>query len=723
MAAAVVGLIAGMMSLLSPAPAQAAGSIVDGGYIISDAEFFNGNVMSAGEIQTFLNGKVPTCRAQSGKPPCLRNFKANMPAKAADKYCQAVPARANATAAQIIADVGKACGISQKVILVMLQKEQGLVTSTAPSDWNYRAAMGQSCPDTAPCDAAASGFVNQVYLGARQQQVYVKNPNSFNYRPGQVNTIYWHPNKACGTSKVYIQNQATANLYIYTPYRPNIAALAAGHLTGDGCSTYGNRNFYNYYHQWWPGSVPATGGLPAQVAACTVPVNADVAARGDRLVVNTGSLNARMAPTTTCGTGVVGLSRGTVVTATGQYGAWTRATVNGQTRWLTTSYLTSLLPGTPSISGTAVAGQILTAATGTWTPTPTSFGYQWNRNGAAIRGATGREYRVTNADAGANLTVTVTASKVSQTSAAVAARGYSAARIAGVDRYETAVQASRAAYPNGARTVYLVNGATFSDALAAAPLATLDAGSLLLAGTSRVPAATASELKRLSPSRVVLVGGTGVLDRSIAPQLRSLLGSSLAVERVGGSDRYETARLVAERFKSAGTAYIATGVDFADALGAAAAAGKNKAPVLLVNGASAAPEAAVTSTLKKLGVKNLVVVGETGAVSSGIQTTLTRAGFSVKRYGGADRYATNAALNMASFTSAGSIVIATGQDFPDALTGAVLAGRRGVPIFVTPGTCVQGGAADFLRSAGGTSYTLVGGTGVLNDGVGTFRRC
>ncbi|KAA9152734.1 hypothetical protein F6B41_16110 [Microbacterium lushaniae] len=725
------GVLAGSLMGVAapPAPAEAAeGSIFDGGMIISDAEFFDGAAMSAAQVQAFLNDKGGSCVPAAGGPACIKDYRADLPAMAADRYCKAVPAKARATAAEIIAAAGQACGVSPRVLLVMLQKEQSLVTRTKPTTTHYDKALGQSCPDTAPCDPRAAGFVNQMYLGARQQQIYVQNPSWYNYRPGRVNTIQWHPDKAaCGTSQVYIHNQATANLYIYTPYRPNIAALAAGWGTGDDCSSYGNRNFYNYYAQWFRG---ATGAPAAQIPPCTVPPGTEVAPRGDRLVVTADSLNARGAPTTACGTGAVSLAKGTVVQASGTYGAWTRASINGAQMWVTTKYLATftVVPGTPTISGNAVSGQILTAATGTWTPKPTSFSYQWNREGRAIAGATASTYRVTNDDATARISVTVSAhfgaEKSERTSASVSARGFASDRLDGQDRYETAVAVSRTSFPKGVGTVYLVVGTDFADALAAAPLAAAKDAALLLTRSGALPPSTEAELKRLAPKRVVLIGGTGVIDAGMPDRLKKALGSALTVDRVGGADRYETSRLIAAQFGSPSAVYVATGHDFADALGAAAVAGRAGAPVMLVRGDAASLDGPTVSTLAALGAKTAVVVGGDGAISAGIATGLTTRGLAVTRYGGIDRYATNAALNNASFGSGTpSIVLATGMDFPDALTGAVLAAERGVPIFVSRQACVPGQTADFMVSKGSSAYTLVGGVGVLTAAVGKFQRC
>jgi len=90
-----------------------------------------------------------------------------------------------------------------------------------------------------------------VYSAAKQFRRYAANPTGYSYRAGRANTILWHPNTACGSSSVYIENQATASLYDYTPYRPNDAALAAGYLTGDSCSSYGIRNFHLYFRDWF----------------------------------------------------------------------------------------------------------------------------------------------------------------------------------------------------------------------------------------------------------------------------------------------------------------------------------------------------------------------------------------------------------------------------------------------------------------------------------------
>jgi hypothetical protein len=238
------------------------------GNIISDALFYDKYAMSAAQIQSFLNSMHGPCT--NGK--CLNVLKVSFPGKPAsydsvytsNLRCAAVAAGTNISAAELIYRVQVACSISAKVILVTLQKEQGLITKTAPSDTALKHAMGMACPDTAPCATYAEGFANQIYLGTRQLITYKQ--SKFSKQPG-LNTIGYHPNASCGATTFNIQNYATAALYAYTPYRPNAAALANLGGTGDSCSSYGNRNFWVFYNSWF-GSTQ--GGAPTVAADTTL---------------------------------------------------------------------------------------------------------------------------------------------------------------------------------------------------------------------------------------------------------------------------------------------------------------------------------------------------------------------------------------------------------------------------------------------------------------------
>ncbi|MFD6697531.1 MULTISPECIES: hypothetical protein [unclassified Microbacterium] len=218
------------------------------GNIISDAVFTNKSTMSAQQIQDFFNAKVPSC--QSGYT-CLKDFRVTSQNRPADSYCQGYTGVANESAASIIYRVSQSCNINPQVLIVMLQKEQGLVTHTWPSGWRYDSALGQGCPDDAPCDPTYVGFFQQIYGAARQMQIYMEGRWFTWYAPGNTWNILYNPNTACGSGPVYIANKATSALYYYTPYQPNASALRAGYGEGDACGAYGNRNFYNYFTDWF----------------------------------------------------------------------------------------------------------------------------------------------------------------------------------------------------------------------------------------------------------------------------------------------------------------------------------------------------------------------------------------------------------------------------------------------------------------------------------------
>lgn len=208
------------------------------GNIISDGIFINKTTMSLSDIANFINAKGVYC--VDGEAPCLKNFTEN-----------------GKSSAQIIYDASQSFSINPQVLLATLQKETGLLTKSAPGLWRYQSAMGYGCFDSTPgvCESTYYGFTNQMTWAAKMFRAIMDASPTWStpYVVGN-NFIYWHPNKSCGGSTVNIENRATQALYNYTPYQPNQAALAAGYGEGDSCSSYGNRNFFNYFNDWFGSS-------------------------------------------------------------------------------------------------------------------------------------------------------------------------------------------------------------------------------------------------------------------------------------------------------------------------------------------------------------------------------------------------------------------------------------------------------------------------------------
>ena len=222
------------------------------GNIITDYVMSNDSTMSVADIQNFLSRKNPCDYRDYNKYVSLMNSSA-----AKNKgyswhwdnghfVCLAEERFDGQSAAQIIYDAAKDYHINPQVLIVLLEKEQGLITDKYPNNIQYRSATGYGCPDTAACDTKYYGFKNQVRNAAALFHQVLTGGWS-NYHVGN-NQVAYHPNGACGSSTVYIENLATAALYRYTPYQPNSAAL---NWSSDGCSSYGNRNFYHYFTEWF----------------------------------------------------------------------------------------------------------------------------------------------------------------------------------------------------------------------------------------------------------------------------------------------------------------------------------------------------------------------------------------------------------------------------------------------------------------------------------------
>ena len=317
------------------------------GMIVSDNFFFNGGAMTAEEVQSFLNSHVSGGRCtigdagrEAGKvvyyrdgspdtiaPTCLKDWHQATENLSANAQCAAYSGSPDETAAQIIYKVGVACNLSQSALIVLLEKEQALVTDNWPWMRQYNFATGSNCPDSSGCDPAYGGFFFQVYGAAQQFQRY--GTGSFTWYPvGATTAVRWSPDASCGSSPVYIQNRATAALYYYTPYQPNAAAMNNLYGTGDACSAYGNRNFWRLSVEWF----------------------------------DYPTVRFRASPT-------------------------------------------------PVVSGSLMVGGTLHANLGSWSPSPTTSGAQWMRDGVDVSSATGSDYVLSADDVGHRLSVRTSGSR------------------------------------------------------------------------------------------------------------------------------------------------------------------------------------------------------------------------------------------------------------------------------------------------------------------------
>lgn len=550
-------LAAGLVAQAPTQPAAAiSGSEFDPGNIISDGEFYDSSAMTESEIQSFLNSKTGVLKSLRQS---VNTRDKEVSQTTGNLICEQITGGSNMLASTMIYRAQVACGISAKVILVTLQKEQGLITNTNPSEWNITRAMGYACPDDGGCSSSSAGFGYQVFYGTRQLKAY--KAANFAKQPG-THAIQYHPATSCGTKSINIKNYATAALYNYTPYVPNSAALANLGGTGNSCSSYGNRNFWYYYYSWF--------GNPTDI--------------------------------------------------------------------------------TPS---------------------------------AAVE------------------------------------------RIGGASRYETSALSVEKNYlTSGIDRVYVATGEQFADALSASSAAAISGAPLLLVASTYVPTSIKTQLQRLAPQEIILLGGPAVVSDEVLGVLETMADS---VSRIYGADRYETSRLIAASFPAGTTtfAFIATASTFPDALSASSAAVVGGGPMILVKGDAESLDADTLDLLSDLGVTEVSIAGGTGAVSAGIESqleTLLGAG-NVARYWGSNRFDTSVAINNAYFAGSDTVYLATGNNFPDALSGAAVAGGNGMPLYIVDTSCVPKPVLQAVIDLGATKVVILGATGALTADVARYRNC
>lgn len=299
-------------------------------------------------------------------------------------------------------------------------------------------------------------------------------------------------------------------------------------------------------------------------------------------------------------------------------------------------------------------------------------------------------------------------------------------RRGGQDRYETAVLISQEFDSFSKRSgsvVYIATGSNFPDALVASTAAASRQGPLLLTRHAGLDVATLNELRRLNPESVVIVGGASVVSEQVRTQAASVVGAA-NVTRIGGANRYETARLVVQgAFPRLTTLYVATGRDFPDALAAAAAAASQDAAVMVTDGRSNTIGADLDELLRTLGVQRVVIAGGSSAVSLGIEAELeSRLGPSnVTRIGGANRFETSSLLSASGGPYGGTTYLATGSSFADALGGGALAGATGSRLFAVPAQCVPNDV--LVQLAGTQRVVLLGGPSTLFRNVRSLEPC
>ena len=295
-------------------------------------------------------------------------------------------------------------------------------------------------------------------------------------------------------------------------------------------------------------------------------------------------------------------------------------------------------------------------------------------------------------------------------------------RIQGPDRVATAIDASQFLFgeaPFGAEAVVLARSDLFPDALAGVPLAAASFGPLLITPPTQLDSRVAAEIQRILPldRPVYLLGGTGALSQAVEDQVKAL--GYTTVTRLAGPDRFATALAIALQVEQVlgGPPFVvlvATGRNFPDALAAGAAAGFGGV-VVLSNDATLPPPVR-DYVVDKQQVDNAFVA----TVGGPAEPSYPEADAAIS---GADRYQTAALVADFFFVFGGEgpfvAGLATGTNFPDALSGGAFMALLGGPMLLTTPSTLNAHPQAFLTENRATidAAFIFGGSGAVSNVV------
>jgi putative cell wall-binding protein len=279
-------------------------------------------------------------------------------------------------------------------------------------------------------------------------------------------------------------------------------------------------------------------------------------------------------------------------------------------------------------------------------------------------------------------------------------------RIAGYDRYQTAVSASQKGWPDGADAAILTYGEDYPDALSAGPLAHKYDAPILLTGSSNLNNDTSVELERLKVRKVYIIGGNAVISKKVENQLSAL---DITAIRIAGQDRYDTSLKVAQKVGLSKGVFVTIGTDFPDALSTAPVAAANEMPLLLV------PPKELTASQKVFLQKNTIpesyIIANPELSDQVIQQFPNS-----EEIDGVDPYERNVNLitRFADSLDFDTVYIATGENFPDALAASALAPKNKNALLLLKGDTPSTEVSSFIKSNIISELHIMGGESVIS---------
>ncbi|ENY8691102.1 cell wall-binding protein Cwp10 [Clostridioides difficile] len=265
-------------------------------------------------------------------------------------------------------------------------------------------------------------------------------------------------------------------------------------------------------------------------------------------------------------------------------------------------------------------------------------------------------------------------------------------KLKGADRFETATKISQSGWTKS-DTVVIVNGEDKSmvDGLTATPLASVKNSPILLSSNEKLPQKTVEELKRLNPSKVIVIGGNNSMPNSVVEAIKAV-NSKISVQRIGGDTRYQTSINIAkeiDKTNNVSKLYIGAGNGEADSLSIASLAGKEKTPIVLTQKDGVDNEA--EQFIKSNKVSNIYFIGGVEKISNkAIEQVgkIANKDISNNRVAGQTRQETNAKVidKFYSQSKLDGVVVANQDKLIDALAVGPLAAKNNSPVILATNT-------------------------------------
>ena len=307
-------------------------------------------------------------------------------------------------------------------------------------------------------------------------------------------------------------------------------------------------------------------------------------------------------------------------------------------------------------------------------------------------------------------------------------------RLAGSNRYATSAAVSSSMFQDS-ECVIIASGSDFPDALAGTTLAAAYGAPILLTDKNKLPDDIREEITRLGAREATILGGTGAVSDNVKNALEEM---GLSVDRISGSNRYATAADIAKtaylynRRQAPENLFFVVGSEFADALSVSPVAGATNSPILFVpkNGKIDDATLSFIKTVKGR-VHNVYVIGGTGAISEDMQKAIdTATGLKSERIAGKNRYETSTQIlkkfagatipGGSSLLDSNAIAVATGANYPDALSASAVCALSRTPLMLVDGKNMTDAQIEVLKAQKGEyadrfDIAFVGGEGVIPE--------